>query len=103
MTDPDTAAAVEALTHRLKVRDKALRDGEDYADAEVFASEFLTALRGHGWRITEAKVIPAWKVPAAKSDGPSEETRALLRQALENAEAAAERIRAAGTRQDGAA
>lgn len=52
MTDPDTADAVQALTHRLKVRDQALRDGEEYADAEVFAGEFMTALRGRGWRVT---------------------------------------------------
>ena len=78
MTDPDTAAAVEALTHRLKVRDKALRDGEDYPDAEVFAGEFVTALRGHGWRVTEAKVIPAWKVPpGTRSEPPADVLRDL--------------------------
>lgn len=78
MTDPDTAAAVEALAHRLKARDKALRDGEDFPDAEVFASEYLTALRGHGWRPTEAKAIPAWKVPSGpRSEPPADVLRQL--------------------------
>lgn len=99
----ETSAAVEALTYRIKARDAAIRAGEDVPDAEPFAAEYVAGLRGHGWRLTEAKVVPAWKAPVVKGDGPSEETRALLRQALGTAEAAAERIRAAGTRQDGAA
>lgn len=103
MTDKETADAIEALTHRLRIRDRAIRDGEDYPDAELFAGEYLTALRGHGWRPTEAKVYPAWRpasVPAA--DPRSEDTRALLRQALEAAEAATAARHAAADAQDAA-
>ena len=52
MTDAETTAAIEALAHRVKSRDAEA----DRADAEVFALEFMTALRGRGWRPTEAKV-----------------------------------------------
>jgi len=55
VTDNETSDAIEALTHRVKLRDQAIRDGEDYPDAEPFALEFLTALRGQGWRPTAAK------------------------------------------------
>lgn len=60
MTDLDreTSAAVEALAHRIRNRDAAILDGsdcEEIGDAEVFAREFLTALRGRGWRPTAAK------------------------------------------------
>lgn|GEM_PF-3955413 len=51
MTDADTAAAIEALEYRVKARDKAIRDGEDYPDAGPFALEVLTALRDAGWVI----------------------------------------------------
>jgi hypothetical protein len=57
MTDRETAAAIEALTHRLRNR-------EPGTDAEVFALEFITALRARGWRPTEARVMPAWHRPA---------------------------------------
>jgi hypothetical protein len=55
MTDHETTQAVEALAHRLRER-----DGEaDRSDAEVFALEFMTALRGQGWRPTPAKANAA--------------------------------------------
>ena len=57
MTDPDTRAAIDALTHRLRNRDPD-------TDDEVFALEFITALRARGWRPTEARVMPAWHRPA---------------------------------------
>jgi hypothetical protein len=69
MTDADTTAAVEALAYRLRERDVAMRDGAGHADAEVFAREFVTALRGRGWRPTEARVLPAWKPAAGVSGG----------------------------------
>ena len=68
MTDPETSAAVEDLTRRIQFRDEAIRDGEDYPDAEVLAAEYLTALRGRGWRPTPAKVWPAWK-PGSSGTG----------------------------------
>lgn len=49
--DEATRAAVAALAHRVRQRD----DSDEPADAEVFALEFLTALRGQGWRLTEAR------------------------------------------------
>lgn len=66
MTDLDreTSAAVEALAHRIRNRDAAILGGsdcEEIGDSEVFAREFLTALRGRGWRPTEARVLPSWK------------------------------------------
>ena len=58
MTDADTAAAIEALTHRVKLRDQAIRDGEEHPDAEPFSQEFIFAMLGYGWRVTEAKAKP---------------------------------------------
>ena len=56
MTDAEITAAVEALAHRIRQRDNAIHACEnDIGDAEVFAQEFITALRGHGWRPTGAK------------------------------------------------
>ena len=43
MTDHETRSAVEALTRRLRDRDPG-------TDDEVFALEFITALRARGWR-----------------------------------------------------
>lgn len=37
MTDSDTTAAIEAMAFRVRQRDEAIRDGEDFADADVFA------------------------------------------------------------------
>jgi hypothetical protein len=58
MTDADTTAAIKALTHRVELRDQALRDGEDCPDAGPFAQEFILAMLGYGWRLTEAKAKP---------------------------------------------
>jgi hypothetical protein len=91
MTDPDTAQAIEALAHRIRQRDT----GPDRADADVFALEFMTALRARGWRATEARVMPAWKPAAGSKPTLSEETEALKREAHADAEARAERFRAA--------
>ncbi len=79
MTDTDTAAAIKALTHRLSVRDAAVRDGREPEDAEVFAAEFLTAMRGYGWRPTNARSFTPPKPALAPGEtGPSETTRAEL-------------------------
>ena len=73
MTDPDTRAAVDALTRRLRNR---YQD----ADAEVFALEFITALRARGWRPTEARVMPAWHRPAGNGVEPTGDYLAARRE-----------------------
>jgi hypothetical protein len=84
VTDAETTAAVEALTWRLRERDAAIRDGQDYADPEVFAAETITALRGFGWRPTPARLYPAPKAdPATPSSSRHAELLAPLRAQLE--------------------
>ena len=96
MTDAETAAAIEALEYRVKLRDQAIRDGEEYPDAGPFALEYLTALRGQGWRPTPAKVFP---VPKAAQPGTlpplKPETVGLLADLHADMEARASRDRAA--------
>jgi len=75
MTDRETAAAVDALTHRLRNRDPD-------TDDEVFALEFITALRARGWRPTEARVMPGWKLPPGRGTEPTGDYLAA-RQALD--------------------
>ena len=93
MTDTETAAAVKALAHRLRTRDAAIHDGEDHADPEVFAGEFVAAMQGYGWRH-----VPALAKPAPVSDGdpgPSEATAALVeaaRQRMAAVNAAAAKV-----------
>ena len=66
--DQESAKAVEALVLRLKRRDQE-------TDDEVFALEYVTALRGHGWRPTLAQRVPWQRVegnsrlPDASKDG----------------------------------
>lgn len=84
MTDAETTAAVEALAHRVKARDAAIRDGEDYPDAEVVALEFMTALRGRGWRPTPARATaPPQHAPPGTATAPRGETLAALRADME--------------------
>ncbi len=75
MTDHETTAAVDALTRRLRDRDPG-------TDDEVFALEFITALRARGWRPTEARVMPAWHRPAGHGTEPTGDYLAA-RQALD--------------------
>ena len=92
MTDAETSAAIDALAHRLRLRDEAMRD----ADADVFAAEAVTALRGYGWRPTPAKVYPAPKpAPAGLSARLKPETTELLRDLHADMDARAEAARAA--------
>src|SRR5687768_12416033 len=72
--DQPTQAAIAALAHRLRERDRA----DDRADADDFADEFMTALRGQGWRPTEAvRNTDAWKVvTSVEGSGPTAEFRA---------------------------
>ena len=90
MTDRETRSAVDALAHRLRNRDPG-------TDDEVFALEFITALRARGWRPTEARAMPAWKHPAGRGSDPPAALLAGLRADLD--------ARAAASRdaQDGAA
>lgn len=95
--DRETHAAIEALAHRIRVRDAALAAGEDCGDAEPFAAEFLAALRGRGWRLTPAKTTPPplHAPPVADKRSRDEEVAAVRAQMAEMA--------AARERQDGAA
>lgn len=96
MTDAETTAAIEALTHRVKARDQAIRDGEDYPDAEPFAQEFITALRSRGWRPTPARAFPVPK-PAVPGAVPplKPETADLLRDLRADMDARAAAAKAA--------
>jgi hypothetical protein len=101
MTDADTTQAVAALTHRIRTRDAAIRGGDETAaDAEVFAREFLTAMLGRGWRVTPARIYPAWGTapPGAGAKPP----RDLLDEARERCDAATAAIQAREI-EDGAA
>ena len=93
MTDAETSAAIAALEYRVKARDKAIRDGEDYPDAGPFALEFLTVLRAQGWRPTPARAVaPPSHAPAGTASTPRDE---LLRDLRADMEARAARDRAA--------
>jgi hypothetical protein len=102
MTDSDTTAAIDALAYRIRERDAAIRDGQDFADADVFALEYLTALRGQGWRPTAAKsaALPM-HAPAGIADKPRSEMLAELRADMEARAAAAKAAKE--TREAGAA
>jgi len=84
VTDKETAAAESALAHRVRLRDIAIHDGEDHSDPEVFAAEFVTALRGYGWRPTPARTsaLPL-HAPAGTADKPRSEVLADLRADME--------------------
>jgi len=97
VTDAETAAAIDALVHRVRNRDAAIRDGGDYPDAEPFALEFLTALRGRGWRPTPAKAVtPPMHAPAGTASVPRDETLRELRADMEAMAAAARAAKEAG-------
>jgi hypothetical protein len=89
MTDAETTAAIDALVYRVKARDKAIRDGEDAPDAEPFALEFLTALRGQGWRPTPAKAKPEPHPPGSGTPQSPEVAELLARVRAERDAAAA--------------
>jgi hypothetical protein len=72
MTDRETRSAIDALVHRLRNRDPG-------TDDEVFALEFITALRARGWRPTEARAAPAWRRPRGTGAPPPAEVLADLR------------------------
>jgi len=103
MTDAETAAAIDALVYRVKARDKAIRDGEDHPDAEPFALEFLTALRGQGWRPTPAKAtVPPLHAPPLADKRSRDEELAAVRADME-ARAARDRAAREAMAREGAA
>jgi hypothetical protein len=55
--DEATRAAVAALAHRIRERDALA----ERPDADLFAGEFMTALRGQGWRPTAARPAQPWQ------------------------------------------
>ncbi|MDG9703741.1 hypothetical protein [Streptomyces sp. DH37] len=59
--DQETRDAIRALAMRLRARDAAAAEGEEPVDAEVFAAEYITALRTRGWRPTPARPAPPWQ------------------------------------------
>lgn len=78
-TDNETASAVEALVWRLRNRDPG-------TDDEVFAREFMTALRGRGWRPTEARKAQDWQAPQQGAPAlPGDDYRAALDEVREKA------------------
>lgn len=89
MTDSDTNA-IDALAYRIRERDEAIREGREFADADVFALEYMTALRGQGWRPTAAKsaALPM-HAPAGTADKPRSELISSLRADMEARAAAA--------------
>jgi hypothetical protein len=98
MTDLDreTTQAVDALTHRLRNHLAAVRNGGDCEDPEVFAAEFITAMRGKGWRPTEARLhtAPPPVVPGSGARPPADllaEARARFAEATARKDAAAAR------------
>ena len=79
MTDAETSAATEAIARLVRNRDTAMRDGEDYADPEVFAAECVTVMRGYGWRHNEALAPPKPAPVTPTTVGKREELLAPLR------------------------
>jgi hypothetical protein len=96
VTDAETAAAIAALTHRVQVRDQAMRDGEDYPDAGPFALEFITAMSGYGWRHVEALAPPKHAVVTPGTASKREELLAPVRAQLDAINAAQKAEREAG-------
>jgi hypothetical protein len=58
-SDEATRTAIAALAHRVRERDAS----EDPVDPDTFALEFLTAMRGQGWRLTEARQFQHYQRP----------------------------------------
>ena len=75
--DRESATAADALVYRLRNRGDG--DGQFATDDQLFAREYVTAMRGRGWRPTEARTPWDYRNPP-HGDGPpaSEETAARL-------------------------
>lgn len=85
--DDATRAAVAALAHRIRERDAA--PAEERPDADLFAGEFLIAMRGQGWRPTAARSPIAWQPPHSPPPAPevAERGAEIARQVLAGGEA----------------
>lgn len=69
----DTQRAVDALVHRLRAW--------GVVDPEPKALEFITALRGQGWRPTLARAAEPWR-PAQRAGTPANEEWKRVRDAV---------------------
>lgn len=72
--DEASRLAVAALTSRVRNRDAVEGDREA---AELFALEYVTALRGQGWRPTPARPALRWSSPRHRGADPSRHAEAL--------------------------
>ena len=89
--DRETQAAIEALAYRVRVRDAAIRDGEDYEDPALFAQEFVMIQRHRGWRPTEA--CAPWEIRTGPTGSGRPESEEALQQ-LEEGRRKLDEIRA---------
>jgi hypothetical protein len=87
--DRETTAAVRDLASRIRNLDPEV-------DPDLFAREFMLALRGRGWRLTEARKRTWRPQPASGSGGLPTGTEAaeLLRKARADAETARDAFQA---------
>ncbi|MEV4246999.1 hypothetical protein AB0J63_26745 [Streptosporangium canum] len=72
--DEASRKAVAALAIRIRNRDAA---GADREAPEIFANEFVQALRGQGWRPTAARPALRWSSPRGRGADPSQHADAL--------------------------
>jgi hypothetical protein len=85
--DRESAHAVDALVFRLRNRGDG--DRQFAIDDELFAREYVTAMRGRGWRPTEARTPWDYRaLPHAGGHPESEEALALVEQARRDLEEA---------------
>ena len=69
--DRETTAAIDALGYRLKNRGDG--DGQYATDDQMFAQEYVLAMRLRGWRPTEA--VAPWEVHNAPNGTAGERAR----------------------------
>lgn len=65
--DESSRQAVDALAHRVRQRDQA----DIRQDPELFALEYVTAMRGRGWRPTPAAKPKPWRVDLKRGADPA--------------------------------
>lgn len=82
--DEATREAVAALAYRIRERDALIRDGGEVPDAELAALEFMTAMRGRGWRQTAAQIAPDWKAAVTGAPATKEAKQAAIDEYLAN-------------------
>lgn len=82
----DDREAITSLAARLRERDAT--EPAQREDPEAFARTFLAALRGHGYRQTQARPAVDWRVTETPADPDAQhrhaaEARAAIRAARE--------------------